>query len=73
MNRWEYLVVALPPFRDAHVEQGASPAVDILNSEGQQGWEAIGVTALDDGRTAVLMKRRVRHRRRASPDSPGFT
>ena len=60
MTKWEYLVVSLPPFRDARVEQGASAAVDILNSEGQRGWEAAAAIALDYGRTAVLMKRRVR-------------
>jgi hypothetical protein len=28
-----------------------------LNGEGANGWEAVGMTALDDGHVAVLMKR----------------
>jgi hypothetical protein len=29
----------------------------MLNKEGGDGWEAVGMTAMDDGRFAVLMKR----------------
>jgi hypothetical protein len=31
----------------------------MLNREGAKGWEALGMTALDDGAVAVLMKRRM--------------
>jgi len=55
--RWEYLIVALPAFPPASQAPGASDAVRHLNTEGDQGWEAIGLTPLPDGTTAVLFKR----------------
>lgn len=57
MNRWEYLIVALPPFGTAAETQGGSASVAALNQEGNGGWEAVGMTALADGTVAVLMKR----------------
>lgn len=58
MNAWEYLIVALPPFEGAHAAKGHSPAVDTLNREGADGWEAVGMTTLADLSLAVLLKRR---------------
>ena len=57
MTVWEYLVVALPAFKPATATQGQSDSVIALNHEGAAGWEAVGMTALDDGHVAVLMKR----------------
>lgn len=57
MSRWQYLIVALPEFQAATSAPGASAAVEALNREGQEGWEAVGMTALTDGRVAVLLKR----------------
>jgi hypothetical protein len=54
---WEYLIVALPDFKPATTTQGQSGSVTMLNKEGAGGWEAVGMTALGDGRVAVLMKR----------------
>ena len=56
---WEYLIVALPTFKTATAERGGSDAVSMLNREGAQGWEAVGMTSLADGAVAVLMKRPV--------------
>lgn len=56
---WEYRILALPPFRAAAAAPGGSDSVSMLNREGAQGWEALGMTALDDGAVAVLMKRRM--------------
>ncbi len=56
---WEYLIIGLPQFRAATM-QGRSESVAILNREGDDGWEAVGMTALDDGTVAVLMKRPAR-------------
>jgi hypothetical protein len=36
---------------------GASASVAALNREGNQGWEAVGMTALADGTVAVLLKK----------------
>jgi len=58
MTLWEYLIVALPKFEAASVTQGQSESVTVLNREGGNGWEAVGMTSLDDGQVAVLMKRR---------------
>lgn len=58
MIAWEYLIVALPEFRAATTTQGQSDSVRLLNREGGDGWEAVGMTALEDGHVAVLMKRR---------------
>ena len=58
MTAWEYLIVALPDFEYATANQGESASVTMLNREGRNGWEAVGMTALVDGRVAVLMKRR---------------
>jgi hypothetical protein len=57
MPSWEYLIVALPEFKPAVTFQGQSASVQMLNSEGKNGWEAVGMTALEDGQVAVLMKR----------------
>ena len=57
MTAWEYLIVALPPFRTATAIQGQSDSVTMLNHEGDEGWEAVGMTLLEDGHVAVLMKR----------------
>jgi len=56
-HAWEYLIVALPDFGAAATSQGESPSVSLLNKEGTQGWEAIGMTSLDGGHVAVLLKR----------------
>jgi hypothetical protein len=57
MTVWEYLIVALPDFGAATASPGESPSVAMLNREGALGWEAIGMTSLDDGHVAVLLKR----------------
>lgn len=56
---WEYLIVALAEFEDAKAEQGESEAVSRLNREGANGWEAVGMTSLNKGGFAVLLKRRL--------------
>ena len=57
MTRWEYLIVALPQFQAPTNAPGGSAAVEALNREGRNGWEAVGMTALGDGTVAVLLKR----------------
>lgn len=58
MTAWEYLIVSLPAFEAAKATQGHSAAVEMLNREGADGWEAIGMTTLPDASVAVLLKRR---------------
>ena len=57
MTRWEYLIVALPDFGAATTSQGESASVAMLNQEGTEGWEAVGMTSLSSGHVAVLLKR----------------
>ncbi len=57
MTAWEYLIVELPSLEASTRAPGASAAVHALNNEGEQGWEAVGLTPLADGRIAVLLKR----------------
>jgi hypothetical protein len=57
MNGWEYLIVALPEFQAPASAQGESAAVTALNREGRAGWEAVGMTVIDGGVIAVLLKR----------------
>jgi hypothetical protein len=57
--KWEYLIVALSQFAPPTAAPGASNAVNVLNHEGSDGWEAVGLTPLGDGGYAVLMKRPV--------------
>jgi hypothetical protein len=59
---WEYLIIALPAFEPAKDSPGASGSVKVLNREGLDGWEAVGMTPLSDGTFAVLMKRPVDRR-----------
>lgn len=59
MTTWEYLIVSLPAFEPAKAVQGRSASVDILNGEGANGWEAVGLVTVADGTVAVLMKRRL--------------
>jgi hypothetical protein len=56
MTKWEYIIVALPRF-EAPTAMPESAAVAALNREGEQGWEAVGMTSLVDGSVAVLLKR----------------
>jgi len=53
MTKWEYLVVSLPKLNTA----GEATSTARLDEEGRLGWEAVGLTTLDDGGCAVLMKR----------------
>lgn len=71
MNTWEYLIVALPPFEPAHASKGHSPAVEALDREGAQGWEAVGMTTLPDLSVAVLLKRRAAEDHEARRGRPG--
>ncbi len=57
MATWEYLIIELPAFEVATHQPGTSAAVHALNAEGEQGWEAVGMTPLTDERIAVLLKR----------------
>ena len=57
MSTWEYLILALPAFKAAAAMQGQSDSVAVLNAEGSEGWEAVGMTALGTGEVAVLLKR----------------
>jgi len=58
VTTWEYLIIALPVFKPATATPGQSESVVALNREGADGWEAVGMTAFEDGHVAVLMKRR---------------
>lgn len=60
MTRWEYIIVALAEFGAAKSAQGGSEAVAALNRQGDDGWEAIGLTPLPDGSFAVLLKRPIK-------------
>jgi hypothetical protein len=71
MITWEYLIVALPPFEPAHVTKGHSTAVDTLDHEGADGWEAVGMTTLADLSVAVLLKRRAAEDHEARRGRPG--
>jgi hypothetical protein len=59
MTSWEYLIVSLPEFEPAKAAQGESASVAMLNREGVDCWEAVGMAALGDGSFAVLLKRPV--------------
>jgi hypothetical protein len=61
MRTWEYLIMALPAFQPPTQALGESDSVRILNREGMLGWEAVGMTTLDDGTVAVLLKRAKEH------------
>jgi len=62
MTTWEYLIISLAEFEAAKAAPGGSVSVNVLNREGENGWEAVGLTPLKDGSFAVLMKRPVEHR-----------
>jgi hypothetical protein len=57
MTAWEYLIIALPRFEGSTAGREPSAAVQVLNAEGELGWEAVGMTVLADERVAVLLKR----------------
>ena len=71
MTGWEYLIVALPVFEAAKSTQGHSAAVDVLNREGEVGWEAVGISTLSDASVAVLMKRRSAEEHESRRGRPG--
>ena len=57
MNAWEYLISALPKFEAPTQSARSSAAVQALNELGGEGWEAVGMTVLNDETVAVLLKR----------------
>jgi len=57
MTTWEYLIIELPSLEAPTHAPGASLAVQALNNEGGQGWEAVGLTPLANARIAVLLKK----------------
>jgi hypothetical protein len=56
---WEYMIVSLPTFEVGKSAPGDSASVTLLNREGANGWEAVGMTVLRDASVAVLLKRRI--------------
>jgi hypothetical protein len=74
VNAWQYLIVALPTFGKASSVRGESASVEMLNTHGSEGWEAVGMATLADGSVAVLLKRPSRPDHEASrgrPSRPG--
>jgi hypothetical protein len=59
VTTWEYLIIALTQFEPPTHTRGSSAAVRALDEVGAQGWEAVGMTVLDDAGVAVLLKRAV--------------
>jgi hypothetical protein len=57
--RWEYRIVAMPPFRPPTPTAVGSEAIHALNKEGEQGWEAVTMMELADGTITTLFKRRL--------------
>ena len=57
VNAWEYLISALPRFEAPTQSARSSAAVQALNELGGDGWEAVGMTVLNDETVAVLLKR----------------
>ena len=70
MTGWEYLIVSLPAFEPAKATRGHSAAVDVLDREGAEGWEAIGMSTLADASVAVLLKRHTTHDHEAQRGRP---
>ena len=59
MTQWEYTIVALPTFEAPTSSRATSAPVRMLNDEGLNGWEAVGMTVLENRSVAVLLKRRI--------------
>ena len=57
MTSWQYEILALPEFQPPAQVRGRSASVMILDQEGAEGWEAVGMIALPGGGVAVLLKR----------------
>ena len=55
MTNWEYRVVSITSV-DSDPEAAAA-SVAMLNAEGLQGWEAVGITATSAASSKVLLKR----------------
>jgi len=56
MNAWKYRILSLPRFEDPTSSSEPSAAVNMLNEQGADGWEAVGMLLLANGRIAVLLK-----------------
>jgi hypothetical protein len=73
VTAWDYLIVSLPAFETAKATQGQSAAVDVLDREVADGWEAVGMSVLVDASVAVQLKRpaAIEHEsRRGRPSRP---
>jgi hypothetical protein len=41
MTAWQYLIIALPRFEAPTTGKEPSAALQVLNAEGERGWEAV--------------------------------
>lgn len=57
MSQWEYRLLSLASFEAPTTTPESSAAVTMLNEEGKQEWEAVGLSSLDGGGCVVLLKR----------------
>lgn len=65
MSQWEYRLLSIASFEAPTTTPEGSAAVNMLNDEGKREWEAVGLTSLDSGGCAILMKRPVAGARQA--------
>jgi len=59
MTNWEYRITSVASGDLSSTALPAAGAVGQLNAQGDQGWEAVGMTVLANSECAVLMKRPV--------------
>ncbi|MFT4987427.1 MAG: hypothetical protein ACI88C_000132 [Acidimicrobiales bacterium] len=61
MTNWEYRITSLAAAEFTSTAQATGAATGQLNAYGSQGWEAVGMTTLDNNECAVLLKRPAAH------------
>jgi hypothetical protein len=49
--------MSLPRFEEPTISSDPSPVVMMLNEQGAEGWEAVGMTVVPGGGVAVLLKK----------------
>ena len=57
MTNWEYMLIALPPLEAPTSSRATSASIRMLNDEGADGWEAVGMLGSSTDHLIVLLKR----------------
>jgi hypothetical protein len=60
MTSWEYMLIALPQLEPPTASRATSAPIRMLNDEGADGWEAVGMLTLPSSDSLIVLLKRPR-------------